>query len=73
MRSLQKSSHQAARETSLTRTYNTLTVVQGIKLSSVEYHYVQEKPADRDCKREYRKLMLGWPGVLFTVKYEWRL
>ena len=64
MRSQQKSTHQAAHESRLTR-HTILSILhKELNYSSCNSHYVQQlQPADCDHNMEYGELMLGWHGV----------
>ena len=64
MRSLQKSTHQAARESKLARHATLLVLHEELNYSPWNPHYMQElKSADGDRRMEYGELMLGWHGV----------
>ena len=78
MHSLQKSTHQAAHESKLTR-YVVLSMLhKELNGHLWNPHCMQElRPADCECRMECRGLMLGWHGVngeirvVLMLKYDY--
>ena len=64
VRSLQKSTHQAARDSRLTRHTTQSMLHKKLNYRPWNPHYEHErKPADCDRRMEYGELMLGWHCV----------